>query len=98
MPEKALDQLLKSTVLHRYTPFTVRTKSELRKAILKARETGLAEEVQEAAEAVSCFAVNLAFLGFPEAAMSIAVPLQRLGSRHKTAIIQALKSLDNSPS
>lgn len=96
LSDERLETLLAGTILRPNalpTPLTVRTKGELKNAILKARETGIAEEFQEAVEGVSCLAVSLAFLDFPEAAISVAVPVQRLPPRRKNLIVQALKSL-----
>lgn len=93
MSDAALDQLLDSTVLIRTTPRAPRSKAHLREIIARTRQVGYGEENEEAAEGISCIAVSLAFLGFPEAALSIAVPVQRLTPNHKQEIIDALLAL-----
>lgn len=45
------------------------------------------------AEGAACLGAYLAFLGFPEAALGVAVPFQRLNARGKSMITHALKAL-----
>lgn len=93
LSDAQLDRLLTGTRFEALTPHTVRTRQELRRRILQVRELGYAEENEEAVEGVCCLAVSLAPAGFPDAAISMAVPKQRLGPRRRAAIIKALTSL-----
>lgn len=94
--ETQLNRLLADTRFQPLTPNTIRTKQELLRRIEKTREDGYAEELEESVQGVCCLAVSLAPLGFTDAAVSMAIPTQRLNARRKTAIIQALKSLTTS--
>lgn len=93
LPDDALNQLLNQTVLVRTTMRVPTTREQLRDVILRARELGYAEECEESVEGISCLAVSLAFLGFPDAAISVAVPVQRLTPVHRQEIIDALLAL-----
>lgn len=93
LPEEQWQRLLAQTQIVPLTPRTVKTRAALHACILKARRLGYAEEIEESVEGVSCLATDLGALGFPEATISIAVPVQRLASRRKTAIVKALKSI-----
>ena len=93
LPEKARDRLVAVTRFQTFTPNTVKTGKELRSHILKAAKRGYAEEIEESVVGVCCFAVSLAARGFPDAAISVAVPTQRLEPRRKTALIKDLKAL-----
>lgn len=93
LTDKELDQLLALTHFPAHTTKTVKTRPELQRRILKARQDGYAEEIEEAVQGVSCMAVSLAAFGFPEAAISMAVPVQRLTPKRKAAIIKRLKTL-----
>jgi DNA-binding IclR family transcriptional regulator len=95
LDERQLERLLAKTRLHAHTPQTVKSLPELRRRIAKARETGIAEEIEESVSGVCCLATSLGPLGFPEAAISIAIPSRRLTARRKTALINSLKSINN---
>ncbi len=92
MPPRELKALLAVTELRRSGP--VGTQAVLLRLLEEARHNGVAEEREEAAEGVSCLAVDLGFCGWPAAALSVAVPLQRLTPRRREAIIRALKALE----
>jgi DNA-binding IclR family transcriptional regulator len=96
LDEPQRERLLAKTRLRAHTPHTVKSLPELRKRIIRARETGIAEENEESVSGVCCLAVSLAGLGFPEAAISIAVPKQRFTARRKTLLAQTLQSLISS--
>ncbi|MEO6846319.1 MAG: IclR family transcriptional regulator [Chthoniobacterales bacterium] len=93
LTDKELDRLINKTTLIRQTSTSVRTKADLIRKISKTRLTGVAEEVEETVEGVSCFAINLKNVGFPQAAISIAIPVQRLTATRKTQILKRLKTL-----
>jgi DNA-binding IclR family transcriptional regulator len=88
-----IDALVSTAKLPVLTPSTVRTRAELRRRILEARTNGYAEECGESVEGVDCLAVSLSPLGYPHAAVSIAVPAQRLDAKRRKKIIVALKGL-----
>ncbi len=88
-----LERLLVETRFQPLTANTIKNRAELHRRILKARQQGYAEELEESVQGVCCIAVSLAGLGFPEAAMSVAVPAQRFTSRLKTSIVSTLKAL-----
>lgn len=90
---RTLEKLATGTRLQPLTPHTVRTRADLLKRVEKARTTGYAEEVEESVTGVSCLAVNLAALGFPGAAISMAVPVQRLTAKRRSAILASLRQL-----
>ena len=54
------------------------------------RKQGCAEEIEEAVEGAACLAVSLAPLGYPLAAISVAVPTQRLAASRKRQILNSL--------
>lgn len=54
------------------------------------RAQGYAEELEEAVEGAGCLAVSLEPLGFSFAAISVAVPLQRLAVTRKKLILKLL--------
>ena len=93
MDASALDSLVSKATIPALTPSTVRTRADLLGRILEARKKGYAEECGESVEGVECIAVSLAPIGFPDAAVSIAVPVQRLDEKRRKKIITALKSL-----
>jgi len=93
LPEEQWQRLLAETQIVPLTSRTVKTRTALHACILKARRLGYAEEIEESVEGVSCLATDLGALGFPEATISIAVPVQRLAPRRKSAIVKALKSI-----
>lgn len=95
MDETAFEKIFAGVVIHRHTPFTIKTKAELKAIIIKARREGFAEEIQETVTGVCCVAVSLAPLGFTEAAISIAMPLARLTKKRKAEILTAMKLLIN---
>lgn len=88
--EDYLERMLGKIRLQPLTPQTVKSLPELRRRIAKARETGIAEENGESVAGVCCMASSLAGLGFPQAAISIAVPVQRLTPRRKAHIASLL--------
>jgi len=91
--EKLFSRLLAETRFRPLTSRTIRSPEELRRRILKTRKTGIAEEMEESVEGVCCLAVSLGKLGCPTAAISMAVPLQRLKPKRKTELSQALLKL-----
>lgn len=92
MDSKDFDRLLARTELQRLTSKTIRSKSALRQAVSEVQRTGVAEEIGESVEGVACAAISLASLGFPNAAVSIAVPLERFAAGRRRDIINILKS------
>jgi len=58
--------------------------------LAKFRGQGFAEETEEAAEGVGCLAISLQALGFPLAAISVSLPLQRLPTDRKRQISKLL--------
>jgi len=88
-----LERLLAETRFQPLTPNTIKNRPELHRRILKVRQQGYAEELEESVQGVCCLAVSLAPLGFAEAAISVAVPAQRFTSRRKMSIVTALKWL-----
>jgi DNA-binding IclR family transcriptional regulator len=93
MEESEIDALVSLAKMPALTPATVRSRDELRRRILEARQKGYAEESGESVEGVECLAVSLARAGFRNAAISMAVPSQRLDPKKRKAIIAALKDL-----
>ena len=91
LSEPQLNSLLQATAFGRGRAGSA-AKESLLAAVAAARENGFAEEREEAAAGVSCLALGLGFLGFPEAAISVAVPIQRLTAEARHAIITALKA------
>jgi DNA-binding IclR family transcriptional regulator len=89
------ERLLSTTKLTPLTPYTVASVPELRRRIHSVRETGVAEEIEETVLGVCCLAVSLASMGHPEAAISIAVPVQRLTPQKKNHLVKALKRIQN---
>ena len=89
--DASVDLLVSTARLPVLTPSSVRTPAELRRKILEARQAGFAEECGESVEGVACLAVSLSPLGFPDAALSIAVPAQRLDGSRRKKIITGLK-------
>lgn len=51
---------------------------------------GYAEEIEEVVAGAACLAVSLAPWGYPSAAISVAVPMQRLTKSRKQRILQSL--------
>jgi IclR family acetate operon transcriptional repressor len=98
-PDAALDRLLEETRINRRTTRTAKSRMAVMAKIRRTRELGYAEECGEAVEGVACLGLSLGALGYPAAALSIAIPLQRLAPRRKREIIAALLSLlANDPS
>lgn len=93
LSEKQLERLLKETRLQALTPHTTKTLADLKRKILKAQQTGVAEEIEESVSGVCCLAVSLANLGFTQAAVSIAIPAQRLSAQRKIELIHGLRSI-----
>lgn len=91
--DKPLARLLTETRFRSLTPKTIKTRAELERRLLKTRQSGLAEELEESVPGVCCLAVSLGGMGFPGAAISIAVPIQRLEQGRKAKFIQALRNL-----
>ncbi len=96
LSDRALEKLISETRLQLFTPHTVKSKAELARMIAKSRTVGFAEEVEESVTGVCCVAVNLSPLGFAAAAISMAMPAQRLTGRLKSSILLAFKSLATS--
>lgn len=93
LSDKALDRLLAETRFQSFTPATAKNTTELRERIVQARRRGYAEESEESVPGVCCLAVSLAAIGYPGAAISVAVPTQRLTTRKRADIARSLKSL-----
>lgn len=93
LTDRQLERLLGDTRLQSLTPSTVKNRADLQRLVVKVRQTGYAEEIEESTSGVCCIASSLTRLGFPEAAISIAVPAQRLNPRRKASLLQTLKSL-----
>lgn len=89
----ARDRLFRETRFQPLTPRTVRNSTDLAARVHEATRRGYAEECEESVIGVVCLAANLAVLGFPNAAISIAIPTQRLTSRRKAALVRSLKKL-----
>jgi len=96
LSDKQFSRLLLETRFRPLTPHTIKSREELQRRILKTRKTGIAEEMEESVEGVCCLAVSLGKMGFPTAAISMAVPIQRLEPKRKTQLTQALKNLTHS--
>ena len=96
LTDAQLERLLTETRFLAITPNTIKNRQELHRQLLKARQVGYAEELEESVPGVCCLAVSLAGLGFPDAAISMAVPAQRLTARRKNSIIRELKALTES--
>lgn len=69
---------------------------DLRQLLAQARLNGYAEEVEEAVPGVACLAVSLVSRGFPEAAISVAVPMQRFDVGRRQAMVEALLAVAQS--
>lgn len=93
LSEEALDRLMGQTPFQRLTANTVKNRGDLERLILDVRRRGYAEEIEESVAGVCCLAVSLAPIGFPTAALSVAVPAQRLTALRKEALIHSLKNL-----
>ena len=98
LEKPGIDKLVSSTRILALTPQTVKTRNELFRRVDKARAKGYAEEIEETVAGVCCFAVGLAEIGYPGAAISIAVPKQRLSSKRRTEMIRALLFVVAEPS
>ncbi len=96
LADKALDRLLAETRFQSLTPSTVKDAAQMRDLIAKTRRRGYAEESEESVLGVTCLAASLAPLGYPGAAISAAVPTQRLTTRRRADIVRALKELTQS--
>jgi IclR family acetate operon transcriptional repressor/IclR family KDG regulon transcriptional repressor len=93
LSDKALSRLISETRLRPITPATIRTRANLHREVERVRAEGYAHEVEESVEGVCCLAVGLAPMGFPEAAISVALPIKRLTSRRKAAILKTFSTL-----
>lgn len=93
LPDKTLHRLIAETKLRPLTPATVRTRADLLRAVEQARTDGYAHEFEESVEGVCCLAVGLSAMGFPEAAISVALPVKRLTARRKSAILKMFSNL-----
>ena len=93
LDDAAVDALVSTARMPALTPSTFRTRADLRRRILEVRAKGYAVESCESVEGVECLAVSLSPIGFPNAAVSIAVPVQRLDTARRKKIIAALMSL-----
>jgi len=71
--------------------------ARLQADLKKFRFEGFAEEREESVEGVGCLAVSLDGLGFPMAAISISLPLQRLPAPRKQLIVNLLKKITKTP-
>jgi DNA-binding IclR family transcriptional regulator len=91
LPDRSLEKLIADTRLQILTPYTIKNRADLLRRIEKTRLQGYAEEIEESVQGVCCLAVTLNSLGYPGAAISLAVPTQRLTARRKSAILSALK-------
>ena len=93
LSDKALSRLISETRLRPITAATIRTRANLHREVERVRAEGYAHEVEESVEGVCCLAVGLAPMGFPEAAISVALPIKRLTSRRKAAILKTFSTL-----
>jgi DNA-binding IclR family transcriptional regulator len=93
MGDAEIDALVRTANIPVLTPSTVRTRADLRRRILEARANGYAEECSESVEGVECLAVSLSPLGYPDAAVSIALPAQRIDVKRRKKIVAMLKGL-----
>lgn len=97
MEDKTIEALVAGVRIEPLTPSSVRSHKDLHRRILEARENGYAVECGESVEGVECLAVNLSLLGFPDAAVSIATPVQRMDAKRRKAMIVSLKRLACAP-
>lgn len=92
LPDDQLEKLYAKTRFQQLTPSTIKSLPELKKRIEFVRETGISEEIEESVPGVCCLGVSLVKLGFPEVAISIALPTQRMLDHGKANLIQALRT------
>lgn len=95
LDDRSLEKLIAETRLQALTPQTVKTRADLQRHIDSTRKLGYAEEIEESVQGVCCLAISLGGLGYPGAAVSLAIPAQRLTSRRKSSILAALKEFTN---
>ena len=93
LSDTALDRLLAETRFQVLTPRAAANREELRRRIRKVREAGYAEEREESVQGVCCLAVSLAPLGFAAAAISVALPVQRLTPKRKASILKMFRAI-----
>ncbi len=89
--------LLKKTVFRPRTKQTIASLKEMEKILQTAKKNGYAEEINENIEGGACLAFSLSFLGFPEAAISVSLPTQRLTSLRKKEIVTLFHELRINP-
>lgn len=93
LADPELQRLISATRLRPITKATVRTRAALHRVIERVREEGYAHEIEESVEGVCCLAVGLAPIGFPQAAISVALPVKRLTPPRKAAILKMFAKL-----
>jgi IclR family acetate operon transcriptional repressor len=93
LDDAKLERLLTGVRFVAMTPHTIVSSKAMRTRLAQTRKTGIAEESQESAIGVCCLAINLASLGFPSAAISVAVPRERLTPETKRSLVKSLSSL-----
>jgi DNA-binding IclR family transcriptional regulator len=69
---------------------------ELEEKIAAARKRGWAEETEETVKGVSCMAVSLRGLGYPDAAVSVSVPTVRCSETYRRTIESIFKKFNDS--
>jgi IclR family acetate operon transcriptional repressor len=91
MPAAAREKLLeRCTFGERDVAARLSRLSLMRRKIKSFIASGHAWEMEEAVEGAGCVAVSLAARGYPQAAISISVPIQRLGEERRAAMVSGL--------
>jgi DNA-binding IclR family transcriptional regulator len=93
LPLEECERIIEATHPKRQTPKTLLAKSSLRSLLGAVRKNGFAEEHGESVDGISCLAVHLGQWGYPQYAISLAVPTPRLKGKIRTQMVQALKIL-----
>ena len=92
-PLEECERIIEATHPKRQTPKTLLAKSSLRSLLGAVRKNGFAEEHGESVDGISCLAVHLGQWGYPQYAISLAVPTPRLKGQIRTQMVKALKIL-----
>ncbi len=93
LPDEEMEKIIQATPTKRHTAPTLTSKSDIRTLLRKVRQNGFAEEHGESVDGISCLAVHLGALGYPQCAISLAVPTQRLKGKVRAEMVQALRIL-----
>ncbi len=93
LEEEEMEKILGETDFRKITGCTVSTRAAIRKVLTETRQRGYAEEREETVDGVVCFAVPLALIGEPYAAISISVPVQRLDQERESQIVEIITKL-----